>query len=61
MSAEFPDYMWRILILCNGDETQTIVEAIADTIVALSGSLEWFAQGNVEYFIGASYELVIKI
>ena len=47
--------------MCNGDETQTIVEAIADTIVALSGSLEWFAQGNVEYFIGASYELVIKI
>ena len=32
----------------NGDETQRIVEAFADTILVLGGSSEWFASLNLK-------------
>jgi len=33
-------------ILCNGDETQKSWKPLLNTIFALSGSSEWFAQWN---------------
>ena len=43
-------------ILCNGDETQKSWKPLLNTIFALSGSSEWFAQRNLEYlfFLAAS-------
>ena len=46
--------------LCNGNETQKIVSPAGGTIFVLRGSLEWFAQGNLEYFIGAGYAESMK-
>ena len=40
--------------LCNGNETQKIVSPTGGAIFVLRGSLEWFAQGNLEYLICAS-------
>ena len=39
--------------LCNGNETQKIVSPTGGAIFDLRGSLEWFAQGNLEYLICA--------
>ena len=33
---------------------------LANMISAFGGSLEWFAQGNLEYFIGAGYAESMK-
>ena len=41
--------------MCNGDETQIIVEAIADTMIDFGGSSEWFAQLNVSDNICAEW------
>ena len=37
-------------ILCNGDETQKSWKPLLNTIFALSGSSEWFAQWNWRTF-----------
>ena len=36
--------LFQFQLLCNGEKTQGIVEAIADTILAFRGSLEWLVQ-----------------
>ena len=42
--------------LCNGNETQKIASPTGGTIFDLRGSLEWSAQGNLEYLICANYK-----
>ena len=46
----------KSFFLCNGNETQKIVSPTGGTIFVLRGSLEWFAPGNLEYFMGAGDE-----
>ena len=48
----------------NGDETQAIMEAIADIIAAFRGSSEWFAEWNQACSIwvpGRSTLLVVTV
>jgi len=44
--------------LCNGNEPlkTKIVSPAGGTIFVLRGSLEWFAQGNLECLICANYK-----
>ena len=44
--------------LCNGNETQEIVKPSGEH--DFRGSLEWSAQGNLEYLTGASGERTWK-
>ena len=44
--AECTQILFKFQLLCNGAETQGIMEAIADIIPAFGGSAEWFAQRN---------------
>lgn len=45
----------------NGDETQAIMEAIADIIAAFRGSSEWFAEWNLAYSIWIPGSLTLQV
>ena len=45
----------------NGDETQAIMEAIADIIAAFRGSSEWFAEWNLACSIWVPGPLTLQV
>ena len=45
----------------NGDDTQAIMEAIADIIAAFRGSSEWFAEWNLACSIWVHGPLTLQV